>query len=62
MSDWIKNHGAAVIAFAGALGAFLHATVPAVAAATAPEAGAVAAAIGLAAAVLHAYVQGARPS
>ena len=57
--SWIKKHGAAVIALAGALGAFIGATEPSFAAESAQIVGGVGAAVGLVGAVVHAYVQGA---
>ena len=59
MNDWITAKGPAVVAFAGALGALVHALVPSVAETTGTEAGIVALCIGLAASALHAYQKGA---
>ena len=60
--NWIKQHGPAVIALAGAVGAFVGAADPAFVADSAPVVGGIGAAVGLVGAVVHAYVQGATGS
>ena len=53
---WIKSNSGSIIAFSGAIGAFLHAVSPEFAANTGDWVGGTAAAIGVPGAVLQAYV------
>ena len=58
--QWLSHHGGALTAFAGALGIFLHAVSPEVAAWSGGRALHLATAIAVLGAVLSAYGQGAR--
>ena len=57
--NWIKSHGAAFVALAGAVGAFVGVVEPNFAAESADVIGGVGVVAGIVGAVVHAYVQGA---
>jgi len=59
--EWIKTHGAAIVALATALGAFVHAVSPEFASVTGDAAGQIFIVISLASTVIHAYAQAAKP-
>lgn len=58
--DWLKKHGAALAAAAGALGALIANIDPAVAGPTGNVAAGIYTAIGILGAVVHAYAQSAQ--